>query len=285
MDLKLRVTRKRVALLVALAALLTAGGVAYATVPGNDTVFAACMLKATGTIRLIDQTLPSSNLRSHCTSLETQISWNQQGPQGIQGPEGIQGPKGDNGTPGAPGKDGSNGVDGKDGARGPVGPQGPQGPQGQQGPAGSGFSNLYDLEGTDCTDPQTHWPATLHVTVGDGAGEGGTGGAVSLKCVPATPKTLSISWTGYGSFNLRIPGATSPFRQCFQPINQSAPYSCTASVPPDTAVDVEADAGTLDGRIASWGGVCAGHDVGQSYFSVCRVTMDTDKSVSVVFNP
>ena len=58
------------------------------------------MLKNVGTIRLIDPTLPSSNLMSHCTALEAQISWNQQGQ------------KGDPGTPGPAGKNGAAGANG-----------------------------------------------------------------------------------------------------------------------------------------------------------------------------
>ncbi len=38
----------------ALVAAAIAGGVAYATIPGPDNVYSACMLKGIGTIRLID---------------------------------------------------------------------------------------------------------------------------------------------------------------------------------------------------------------------------------------
>jgi hypothetical protein len=88
MDLRLRLTRKRVALLVGLAGLVSAG-VAYATIPDAGGVYTACMLKKVGTIRIID---PASQQCS--ASLETQITFNQ---------------KGD------PGKDGANGTNGKDG--------------------------------------------------------------------------------------------------------------------------------------------------------------------------
>ncbi|HVM56702.1 MAG TPA: hypothetical protein VMT74_04495, partial [Gaiellaceae bacterium] len=56
-----------------------AGGIAYATIPDSGKVYTACMLKSIGTIRLIDPSLPAHNLMSHCTSLETQVTWNQQG--------------------------------------------------------------------------------------------------------------------------------------------------------------------------------------------------------------
>jgi|tagenome__1003787_1003787.scaffolds.fasta_scaffold20940939_4 hypothetical protein len=86
--------------MLVVAMLAAAGGIAYATIPDAGNVYTGCMLKNVGTVRLIDSSLPSSNLMSHCTALETQISWNQQGQ------------KGDAGTPGAPGKSGADGVNG-----------------------------------------------------------------------------------------------------------------------------------------------------------------------------
>jgi hypothetical protein len=104
---------KRGRLAVAAAGMLAvaalARGVAYATIPDANHVYSACMLKGTGTIRLIDKSLPSTNLMSHCTDKEIEISWNQAGQPGPPGPAGPQGPKGDTGTPG---KDGTNGNDG-----------------------------------------------------------------------------------------------------------------------------------------------------------------------------
>jgi hypothetical protein len=98
MELRLRVTRRRVALVAVLVGLVTAG-VAYATIPDGNGVFTACKLNATGTIRLIDPSL-SGPLGRCSTSLETQIGWNQRGQQGLPGPQGAKGEKGD------PGKDG-----------------------------------------------------------------------------------------------------------------------------------------------------------------------------------
>lgn len=66
----------------------TAGAVASATIPGDGNVYKACMLKNVGTLRLIDPSLPSSNLMSRCTSLETPVAWNQQGQPGPQGAPG-----------------------------------------------------------------------------------------------------------------------------------------------------------------------------------------------------
>jgi len=83
---------KLVAVTVAVFAL--AGGVAYATIPDGSGVYTACTLNHVGTIRLIDPSLPAANLLSHCTALETKITWNQQGQPGPQGPKGNPGPQG-----------------------------------------------------------------------------------------------------------------------------------------------------------------------------------------------
>jgi hypothetical protein len=163
----MKIPRKHI-FLAAVVVALTAAGISYATIPGDNKFFNACMLNGVGTIRLIDKSLPSTNLMSHCTDKETEISWHQQGLQGLQG---LQGPKGDpgkdgtNGTNGTNGKDGvsvtsaaepagancaaggvqltaangvnyvCNGVDGKDGAQGAVGPPGP--------PGGAGATTLF----------------------------------------------------------------------------------------------------------------------------------------------
>ena len=87
------------------AVLALAAGIAYAAIPdSNSKVFTACMLKNVGTIRLIDPALGSGSLMGHCSSLETLVSWNQQGQPGTNGTNGTDGTKGTNGT------DGTNGV-------------------------------------------------------------------------------------------------------------------------------------------------------------------------------
>jgi hypothetical protein len=98
-----------------LVAAAIASGVAYATIPGPGNVYTACMLKGVGTIRLIDKSLPPTNLMSHCTDKETEISWNQ---AGQPGPAGAQGARGDPGPPGTNGTDGTNGTNGADGTDG-----------------------------------------------------------------------------------------------------------------------------------------------------------------------
>ncbi len=79
-----------VVLVVALFGL--AGGIADATIPDSGGVYTGCMLKGVGTIRLIDTSLSSRSLLGHCSSFETQISWNKGGPTGPQGPPGDKGP-------------------------------------------------------------------------------------------------------------------------------------------------------------------------------------------------
>ena len=93
----MRLSKYWIALGVA-AIVVIAAGVAYAAIPDNNGVIHACMLKSTGTIRLIDTSLGSNNLRGHCTTLETQVSWSQQGPKGDTGLQGAPGAKGDPGA-------------------------------------------------------------------------------------------------------------------------------------------------------------------------------------------
>lgn len=138
--------RRRGVRLFGVCALLlsVAGGIAYAAIPDANHVYTACMLKSTGTIRLLDTSLPSRSPLGHCTSLETQISWNQ---QGQAGPPGPAGPKGDTGDAGAPGPKGDTGDTGPQGPQGPAGDPGPKGdvgPQGPPGPAGAnGITDVY----------------------------------------------------------------------------------------------------------------------------------------------
>jgi hypothetical protein len=95
---------KRKRLLTAAAGALVAAaiaGIAWAAIPGPGNVYTACMFKGIGTIRLIDKSLPASNLMSRCTDKEIEIAWNQAGQPGPPGPQGATG------EPGTPGVDGS----------------------------------------------------------------------------------------------------------------------------------------------------------------------------------
>jgi hypothetical protein len=104
MELGVKLTRKRVGLVAAVSALVTATGIGYAAIPDADGNIYACM-RNTGTIRLIDKSLPTTSPLATCTSSETEVSWS-------------KGAKGDTGAQGPPG---------------PVGPAGPTGPQGPRG--------------------------------------------------------------------------------------------------------------------------------------------------------
>src|SRR3954470_9633858 len=113
-----QVSRKAVVLVGVPAAGLAAAGIAYATIPDSSKIYTACMLKNVGTIRLIDPSLPSSNLMSRCTSAETKITWDE------------------NGQPGPTGAAGATGATGAKGATGAAGPTGSSGPIGVTGPTG-----------------------------------------------------------------------------------------------------------------------------------------------------
>jgi hypothetical protein len=105
---------------------LIVGTVALAAIPGLGGVITGCYNKSSGALRVIDaQAVPPQT----CTNKETQLTWNQTGPQGPQGPQGPIG------TPGPAGLQGPQGAPGATGATGPTGPAGPQGPQGATGPA------------------------------------------------------------------------------------------------------------------------------------------------------
>jgi hypothetical protein len=67
---------------VALLALLVAiGGVAVASIPGQDGVIRGCYDNSTGALRVIDPDAGRS-----CSGTETALSWNQQGPKGDPAP-------------------------------------------------------------------------------------------------------------------------------------------------------------------------------------------------------
>jgi hypothetical protein len=138
-QLTFRVTRKRLVMLVVAAALVTAGGIAYAAIPDGNGIYTACKLNALGTIRLIDPSGPPSSPLSRCSALETKISWNQGGPTGApgdKGPAGDKGPVGDQGAPGDKGPGGDKGLTGDKGPGGDTGAPGDKGLVGDKGPNG-----------------------------------------------------------------------------------------------------------------------------------------------------
>ena len=108
-----KIVSRRAALVCAAIAVVfaVAGGIAYAAIPDSGGVYHACMLKAVGTIRIIDPE------KQHCsTTLEVEITFNQRGQAGANGL---------NGTNGVDGKDGAAGADGKDGVSPTIADLGP----------------------------------------------------------------------------------------------------------------------------------------------------------------
>ncbi len=219
-----------------LAGFALVGGVAYATIPDGGHVYTGCMLKNIGTMRLIDPSLPAGNLMSHCTALETQISWNQsgqagpagpagdtgatgpQGDAGPAGPAGPQGPKGDTGDAGATGATGPAGPEGPNGATGATGAAGPQGTKGDTGATGATGATgpqgpKGDTGATGATGPQG---ATGAAGPGKASAavdiEGSTGaikvGDSSIWTVDRTgPGAYTINWSAFA------PGTKIPFIQ------------------------------------------------------------------------
>jgi hypothetical protein len=162
----INLSRRRFALMGAIVLFvgLVAAGLAYATIPDGGGAYTACMLKSLGTIRLIDPSGPSASLLSHCTSLETEISWSQRGPQGLPGASGTEGPAGPTGPQGEPGP------------TGPQGDPGPAGPQGPPGPPGPGGATALTLLKTFPIDDSFHTVETLS-----------NGVTISALCDPSAP--------------------------------------------------------------------------------------------------
>ena len=71
---------------VAVAAMLVAGGVAYATIPDSSSVIHTCYTTKGGGLRVIDTGAGES-----CNAKESPLDWNAQGPKGDRGPAGISG--------------------------------------------------------------------------------------------------------------------------------------------------------------------------------------------------
>jgi len=71
-------------LLIAAAAVLVGGGIAYATIPDSTGKIHACYKTSGGSLRVIDS--------GSCLSSEAPLSWSQTGPQGSQGVQGDRGP-------------------------------------------------------------------------------------------------------------------------------------------------------------------------------------------------
>ncbi len=165
----------------------------------------SCVSKL-GTVRLIDASLPATSLLQHCNAtLETEVTWNQIGPQGkpgLTGPagaDGAQGPKGDAGT------------------QGPAGPKGDKGDTGTQGPAGpavtgGGLASFDQARGLPCNvgaDKQ----GVLEIAYGSDTAQ-----TVTVTCKP----------TNYRTLTLNVDGAWNE--------NQTYTYSCGTAFNPQTCL-------------------------------------------------
>jgi hypothetical protein len=291
----------------ALAAAAIVAGVAYATIPSSDKLYSACMLKGVGTIRLIDKSLPPTNLMSHCTDKETEISWNQAGQPGPAGPAGAKG------EPGAPGTNGTNGTNGKDGVsvttasepagancagggveltaadgvsyvcngeRGPQGDPGRQGPPGPPGADGTGLSSLADLNGLPCDLPPTSAPGVVRVIVDS---DGGAVFAVSVRCEPTVGTTLlnlgvSAHCSGFGgSCSGDRTSITDGTLTCsVTATTPSTTFSNGCSFAYRTGTVVQLTASTHGSPI--WGGACAGVTGTTCSLTLAGTSMDVSVS-------
>ena len=81
-----------------------AGGVAYATIPDGGGVIHACYDKQSGQARIFD---PAGGAIKGCGKTESDVSWNQTGPQGPAGPTGAPGTPGQQGLKGDKGDTGN----------------------------------------------------------------------------------------------------------------------------------------------------------------------------------
>jgi hypothetical protein len=85
-DLRIKLTRRRVALAALTVVAISAGGIAYAAVPDGTGVIHGCRANVGGTLRVVD-----SERGEGCRPSETALDWNQRGQQGLEGPPGPAG--------------------------------------------------------------------------------------------------------------------------------------------------------------------------------------------------
>jgi len=95
----MHISKKLIAVAVVVAAIV-AGATAYAAIPDGGGGIHGCYDKNSGQLRVTDT---DTNTPKSCTSKETALAWNQEGPQGAKGDPGPQGPKGDTGLTGISG--------------------------------------------------------------------------------------------------------------------------------------------------------------------------------------
>jgi Collagen triple helix repeat (20 copies) len=115
-------SKKLTIAIAAVASLVLAGGIAYASIPDSAGVIHGCYKNENGQLRVIES--------GACGPSETALPWNQTGPTGQTGPSGPSGLAGPSGSAGPAGPSGPSGPAGNDGATGPTGPSGPPGAAG-----------------------------------------------------------------------------------------------------------------------------------------------------------
>jgi hypothetical protein len=84
LELRIKLTRSRVALAALTVAAISAGGIAYAAIPDGTGLIHGCRAEPGGALRVID-----SEQGEACRPNETELTWNQTGPRGSQGPAGT----------------------------------------------------------------------------------------------------------------------------------------------------------------------------------------------------
>jgi hypothetical protein len=152
MEVKVRVTRKRVGAVVAALALVLTGvalGVTSNAYADANGVYHGCVGTESGILRMLAA-------GESCRQKEAPIDWNQvgpqgpqgekgetgdtgpQAPQGIQGPQGLQGPKGTRATPARRARRGRRAKPGRRVRRGSRARRGRRAPPGRPGSRGGG---------------------------------------------------------------------------------------------------------------------------------------------------
>ena len=193
MELRFRVTRKRVATFTVGVALVATGaaiGVTSNVYTDANGAYKGCVDKSGGNLRVLTPTGQT------CRNNEIAIDWNQVGPQGPQGIQGLKGDKGDTGDIGPQGTQGIQGIQGPKGDKGDKGDNGDTGaeivrrstglldpfegfaldvvcPTGKKALSGSWYQH-----GTSYVDRS--WPYSSYDSTGNGEGWHFAGGGGAL---------------------------------------------------------------------------------------------------------
>jgi len=284
--MKLAPGRRTAPIVAALAAFALVGGIAYATIPDSSTgMIHTCYSQSLGTWRPIDT---QANPPQKCKSGETQLDFNQKGPQGAPGPVGPQGPKGDKGDPGPVGPQGLQGARGEPGANGAAGPTGPKGdpgargptgPEGPAGPPGSGGGSLDALDGSPCNVSNGVFKEKLSVTYS-------VDGAVTLTCAPPGLSELVVTVRCGGKFGCSARGVVTSDVDGVDLSGSRAPLDCevgtefastnTCRIFFETSSTVTL---TASSNLSVWAQDCI-----RAASLACVLTMDAPKAASAIFD-